>query len=45
MRSIYEKYHLPMMVTENGLAYSDSIEDGKFTMSIVLINFGTALTM
>ncbi len=29
MRSIYEKYHLPMMVTENGLAYSDSIEDGQ----------------
>lgn len=29
MRDIYEKYKLPMMVTENGLAYSDKLEDGK----------------
>lgn len=29
MRSIYEKYKLPMIVTENGLAYSDILEDGQ----------------
>lgn len=26
MRDIYERYHLPMIVTENGLAYSDELE-------------------
>ena len=29
MRDVYERYHLPMIVTENGLAYSDVIENGK----------------
>lgn len=29
MRDIYERYGLPMMVTENGLAYSDILEDGQ----------------
>ncbi len=29
MREIYERYHLPLMVTENGLAYSDKLEDGQ----------------
>ncbi|WP_086347819.1 glycoside hydrolase family 1 protein [Candidatus Enterococcus clewellii] len=28
MRAIYEKYKLPMIVTENGLAFSDVLEDG-----------------
>ncbi|MBS4456016.1 glycoside hydrolase family 1 protein [Tuanshanicoccus lijuaniae] len=27
MREVYERYHLPMIVTENGLAYSDVLED------------------
>lgn len=29
MRDVYERYGLPMIVTENGLAYSDVLEDGK----------------
>ncbi|MGT2800301.1 glycoside hydrolase family 1 protein [Streptococcus marmotae] len=29
MRDVYERYHLPMIVTENGLAYSDVVEDGR----------------
>lgn len=28
MRDIFERYHLPMIVTENGMAYSDKLEDG-----------------
>ena len=26
---IYNRYHLPMIVTENGMAYSDEVVDGK----------------
>lgn len=29
MRDVYERYKLPMIVTENGLAYSDILKDGK----------------
>lgn len=29
MRDIYERYHLPMIVTENGLAYSDELIDDQ----------------
>lgn len=29
MRDIYERYRLPMIVTENGLAYSDELVDGE----------------
>ena len=29
MRDIYERYQLPMVVTENGLAYSDELENGE----------------
>lgn len=29
MRDIYERYHLPLVVTENGLALSDQMVDGK----------------
>lgn len=28
MRAIYDRYHLPMIITENGMAYSDILEDG-----------------
>ena len=28
MRAIYDRYHLPMIITENGMAYSDMLEDG-----------------
>lgn len=29
MRDVYERYGLPMIVTENGLAYSDVLEEGQ----------------
>lgn len=29
MRDVYERYHLPLIVTENGLAYSDVLEDNE----------------
>ncbi|MPM14494.1 Aryl-phospho-beta-D-glucosidase BglC [bioreactor metagenome] len=29
IRDIYEKYNLPMIITENGLAYSDKLENCK----------------
>ena len=29
IQQLYERYHLPMIITENGLAYSDEIKDGK----------------
>ena len=29
MRKMYERYNLPMMVTENGMAYSEELVDGK----------------
>lgn len=29
IRAMYERYHLPMIVTENGMAYSDVLEDGQ----------------
>jgi 6-phospho-beta-glucosidase len=28
MRAVYDRYHLPMIITENGMAYSDILEDG-----------------
>lgn len=29
MRDLYERYHLPLIVTENGLAMSDNLENGQ----------------
>jgi 6-phospho-beta-glucosidase len=29
VRKLYDRYHLPMIITENGMAYSDVLEDGK----------------
>ena len=29
MRELYDRYHLPMIVTENGLGAYDTLEDGK----------------
>lgn len=29
IRKLYDRYHLPMIITENGMAYSDQAEDGK----------------
>lgn len=29
IRKIYDRYHLPMIITENGMAYSDLVEEGK----------------
>ncbi len=29
IRKLYDRYHLPMIITENGLALSDTLEDGK----------------
>lgn len=29
MRALYERYQLPMMITENGLAYSDEMKNGQ----------------
>lgn len=29
MRKMYERYNLPMIVTENGMAYSEELVDGK----------------
>jgi 6-phospho-beta-glucosidase len=28
VRKLYDRYHLPMIITENGMAYSDVLEDG-----------------
>ena len=29
MREMYSRYHLPMIVTENGLGAYDTLEDGR----------------
>ena len=29
IQQLFERYHLPVMITENGLAYSDELKDGK----------------
>lgn len=29
IRQLYERYHLPMIITENGLAYSDELVNGQ----------------
>lgn len=29
IRDMYERYHLPVMITENGMPYSDVLEDSK----------------
>ncbi|EOS62235.1 hypothetical protein C815_00016 [Firmicutes bacterium M10-2] len=29
IRKLYDRYHLPLIITENGMAYSDILEDGK----------------
>ncbi|MDO4554312.1 MAG: glycoside hydrolase family 1 protein [Lachnospiraceae bacterium] len=29
LRKVYERYHLPILVTENGIGASDQLEDGK----------------
>ena len=29
IRKLYDRYHLPMIITENGMAYSDLVEEGK----------------
>lgn len=29
IRALYERYQLPMIITENGLAYSDVLQDGR----------------
>lgn len=29
IRTLYERYHLPMIITENGFAYSDQLKEGK----------------
>lgn len=29
IRQLYERYHLPIMITENGMAYTDQLVDGK----------------
>ena len=29
IRDLYERYHLPIIITENGFAYSDEVVDGQ----------------
>lgn len=29
LRQLYDRYALPMIITENGMAYTDKVEDGK----------------
>ena len=39
LRRIYDRYGLPIMITENGLAYSDVLEDGDLINDDYRINY------